>query len=316
MVERALAGHPLVDEAAHGVVLAFPIVSLVIFDELDRAEAALAAANELPKARRSLITITVIQHWSAVVAFRRGDLVGARAHAQRELAACNSDDWTLYGAWIRANLARTLIEQGEFEPAGAMLADAEAVDPVGSCLLLEAKAWLATALGNLTLAYDTFTEAGRTLDAMGLVNPGLSRGGRRAAAATAAQQVGGPDDAIDLVAADLDIARRTGTQRSIRVALRAAALLAPPDEAVPMLGESVTTLTRSTAPLELAASLTAFSARCDVPVAAAPDANRSNGPLPSRPTLGRHRSLAVSRTSCALRAAALGGRTAAAGSAP
>ena len=53
VVERALSGHPLVDETSHGVVLAFPIVSLVMLDDLDRADQALAVATASEQASSS-----------------------------------------------------------------------------------------------------------------------------------------------------------------------------------------------------------------------------------------------------------------------
>jgi DNA-binding CsgD family transcriptional regulator len=254
VLERALAEHPLVDEGAHGVVLAFPVVALVIIDHLDRADRALAAAIDSPYARRSVMTITVTQHWSAVTAFRRGDLVRSRAHAQRALAACASDEWILYDPWIRANLAATLLELGDSDAAESVLADAQEPDPVGRCLMLEAQARLAAAAGRPERAYELFTEAGRSLDAMGLVSPGFISW--RAPAAVAAEQLGRHDEAVRLVEADLLLARRAGIARSIGVALRAAAAIGPASAAVALLEESVTALQSTAGKLELARSFT------------------------------------------------------------
>jgi DNA-binding CsgD family transcriptional regulator len=256
VIQRALAEHPLVDEGAHGVVLAFPIVSLVMIDHLDRADEALAAAINSPFARRSVMTITVTQHWSAVTAFRRGRLVEARAHAQRALAACASDDWILYDPWIRANLALTLLELGDRGEAERVLADAQGADPVGRCLMLEAEARTAAAADRHQRAYDLFTEAGRSLDAMGLVNPGFISW--RTPAALAAERLGRHEDAARLVDADIAEARRVGTLRSIGVALYGAAALAPPKSAVALLEESIDTLQETAGTLELARSLAAL----------------------------------------------------------
>ncbi len=74
IVEGAFARHPLVDDRAHGIVLGFPVVALVIIDKLERAADALERALRTGRARTSLITQTIAYHWSSVVAYRRGDL--------------------------------------------------------------------------------------------------------------------------------------------------------------------------------------------------------------------------------------------------
>ena len=255
VVERALSGHPLVDGSAHGVVLAFPLVSLIMLDDLDRAERALAAAAGSPAARSSLIAATVIEHWSAVVAYRRGDLLGARAHARRAIAACDGNDWRLYDAWINSNLARVLVESGDTDAAAAVLAGLEAVDPIGRCLVLEARAQLAAAQADPATAYALYTAAGATLDALGLLSSGFVSW--RSPAALAA---GRGEDAARLVSADLALARRAGTNRSLGIALRAAGLTARPGEAIAPLTESARLLGSSPGSLEYARSLVALGA--------------------------------------------------------
>jgi DNA-binding CsgD family transcriptional regulator len=253
VVERALSEHPLVDATSHGVVLAFPVVSLVMLDDLDRAEQALAAAAASPQSRGSLIAATVIEHWSAVVAYRRGDLISAHAHAQRAIAACDTDDWRLYDAWINSNLAHVLLELGEPDAAAAALTGIAAVDPIGRCLVLEARAHLAADQGDAAAAYELYTEAGAALDAMGLVSPGFISW--RSPAAIAAVHIGRRDDAARLASADLEAALRTGTARSIGIAQRAAAITAASDETITLLSRSVDTLQACAGSLEYARSL-------------------------------------------------------------
>ncbi len=256
VVERALSAHPLIDDTSHGIALALPVVALVMLDDLDRAERALAAATAWPHARDSLITTTVVEHWSAVVAYRRGDLIGARAHAQRAVAACDTDDWRLYDGWINSNLAHIALDLGDTDAAVTVLTGLDAVDPIGRCLVLEARAHLAAVQNEPAAAHDLYAEAGRNLDAMGLMNPGFIAW--RSPAAIAAARAGRGDDASRLAATDLAIARRTGTARTIGLALRAAALVADRDDAIRLLTESVTVLERSAGVLEYARSLLAL----------------------------------------------------------
>ena len=256
VVEGAFARHPLVDDRAHGIVLGFPVVALVIIDELGRAVEALERAVTTDRARTSLITQTVAYHWSSVVAYRRGDLVQAHAFAHHALAACRTDDWNLYGPWIAANLAQIYLEWGDADTARTILdADSDdAVDPVGRSLRLEARGRLASALGEHAQALAYFTTAGRTLDALGLVSPGFVPW--RSCAAQSAARAGHGEQAAGLIADELAAARRAGNSRSAGIALRAGGLIAAGDEAIALLSDSVQTLEATSGRLELARSLT------------------------------------------------------------
>jgi DNA-binding CsgD family transcriptional regulator len=255
VAEGAFTRHPLVDEAAHGVVLMYPIVALIAIDDLDRATEVLIAAAESRRARSSLITRTIAHHWTAVVGFHRGELVDARAHAQRALSALGIDDWDLYGPWIASNLAEICVERGDLDGARAALADKplRSIDRVGHCRRLEAQGRIAMADGDPQLAYDAFTEAGRLLEGMGMVGPGFLAW--RSSAASAAHLAGRPVVAGELAAAELALARRTGARRAVGVALRVSGLVDPGDRAIELLTESVTVLAGSAARLEFARSL-------------------------------------------------------------
>ncbi|HEX9043113.1 MAG TPA: AAA family ATPase [Trebonia sp.] len=256
VAEGAFARHPLVDDQAHGIVLGFPVVALVIIDELERAAEVLECALRTGRARTSLITQTVAYHWSSVVAYRRGDLVQAHAHAQHALTACRTDDWNLYGPWIAANLAQIYLDWGDTDAARAVLdADSDdAADPVARSLRLEARGRLATALGQPGQAFADFTAAGAAADALGLVSPGLLPW--RSLAAQAATGAGHGEQAAGLVADELALARRAGNARSAGIALRASGLIADGDQAIALLSDSVKTLEATSGRLELARSLT------------------------------------------------------------
>ena len=256
IVEGAFARHPLVDDRAHGIVLGFPVVALVIIDELERAAEALDYALRAGRARTSLITQTVAYHWYSVVAYRRGDLVQAHAYAQHALTACRTDDWSLYGPWIAATLAQIYLEWGDTDAARAVLdADRDAdADPVGASLRLEARGRLAFALGQPGQALAHFTAAGATADALGLVSPGFLPW--RSWVAQAAIRAGRGEQAAGLVADELVLARRAGNSRAVGIALRASGLIAAGDQAIALLSDSVKALEATSGRLELAGSLT------------------------------------------------------------
>jgi DNA-binding CsgD family transcriptional regulator len=296
IAEGAFARHPLVDDRAHGIVLGFPVVALVIIDELERAADVLKSALDAERARTSLITQTVAYHWSSVVAYRRGDLVQAHAHAQHALTACRTSDWNLYGPWIAANLAQVYLEWGETDAAGAVLdADRDdAVDPVGASLRLEARGRLAFALGQPGQALAHFTAAGATAGALGLVSPGFLPW--RSWAAQAAIRAGHGEQAAGLIADELALARRAGNSRSAGIALRASGLIAGGDQAIALLSESVKTLEATSGRLELARSLAELGSAL----------RRGGQRSPARPVL--HRALDIA-TSCGAQALAERART-------
>jgi DNA-binding CsgD family transcriptional regulator len=254
VIEGAFARHPLVDASAHGVVLAFPVVALVMMDELPRASVALDRALASDRAQNSLILLTVAHHWRSVVDYRRGELVDAQAHGQRALASMGSEDWDLYGPWIDANLALIALERGDIDGARAVLGPtpASGVDPIGHCLQWEARGRLALAQNDAALALEHFTSAGRALDAMGLKSPGFI--GWQGLAAQAAIRLGDQERAAELAAQELVLAHRTAVPRAVGIALRVKSLTTGAQERLQLLAESAAVLQESPARLELARS--------------------------------------------------------------
>jgi DNA-binding CsgD family transcriptional regulator len=254
VVEAAFARHPLVDGSAHGVVLAFPIVALVMIDELERASAALDRALHSDRAQNSLILQTVAHHWQSVVDYRRGGLVDAQARGRRALSSMGTEDWDLYGPWIDANLALIALERGDIEGARSVLgpSPAEGVDPIGHCLQLEARGRLALDSGDAQLALQHFTDAGRALGAMGLRSPGFISW--HSGAAQAATRLGDLRLANELAGDELEHAQRAGVARAVGIALRTQALTAAGEKRLELLNESCTVLLDSPSRLELTRS--------------------------------------------------------------
>lgn len=260
VVERAFTRHPLVDETAHGVVLARPMIAFICIDEIDRAVAALEDALRSPRAQVSLITQTVAHHWWSVAAYRRGDLIDALAHANRALTACHADEWDLYRSWIAGSLAQIHLDSGDTAAARAALdaQDDTAADPVSRCLKLEARARLAMTDDDPARALDMLTRAGDLLDRMNLHSPGFISW--RSSAAVAAARLGQHERSTRLVQAELRLARRANTPRSVGLALRAAGLATQRGDSIALLRRSVDSLRCSAAALELAKSLVELGA--------------------------------------------------------
>ena len=184
VTEAAFARHPLVDDHAHGIVLGFacrcPRHHRGTRSRRGRARARPAHGA---RPRTSLITQTVAHHGPHVVAFRRGELVQARAHAQDARTACRTGDWNLYGPWISANLAQVYLNGvTQKRPAPTLTQKETTRRPVRRGLRLEHVAALRRRSATRTGAR-ALHPAGATADALGLVSPGFLPWRSRAAQA-------------------------------------------------------------------------------------------------------------------------------------
>jgi DNA-binding CsgD family transcriptional regulator len=111
---------------------------------------------------------------------------------------------------------------------------------------------LRVAGGDRGRGVDDLRGAGAALDAIAMHNPNVH--GWRSELALAI----GPEDrseAVDLVRAELEAARRAGSPRAIGIALRASGLLERGEDAIAQLDEAVTVLGHSPARLEHARAL-------------------------------------------------------------
>jgi len=148
-----------------------------------------------------------------------------------------------------------LVERGEAEAAAAELLGADLDEKIlpgpTNNFLFEARALVELARGRAREALDDLLEFGRRDEGWGVANPIASRWRSRAALAHLA--LGERDEARDLAAEDLELARRWGTSRGVGMALRASALV----EAAPVdrLREAVDVLAGSPARLEHARAL-------------------------------------------------------------
>ncbi len=182
LVQAALAGDPLVEPVTQGRPLGFAVAALVQVDELELAEAALAAALEAARAQGLLVAAGAARHWRALVHYRRGRLHEAIVDAEVALRIARSG-WATMEGWSAAILAHARIETGEIDGAREAVALGEAA-PAGidRALVLEARGRLALIDGEPAAALTSFEAAGRHLaDHYRLWHPGMFAW-RRAAA--------------------------------------------------------------------------------------------------------------------------------------
>ena len=186
--------------------------------------------------------------------YRVGDLAEAEADALLGLDATRSVSLDWYLPFATAMMVEALVERGQQDRAERELATSS-IDPtertsLSAIILLGAR-------GRLRLAQERSAEAladvlavGERLLAMGAGSPALSCWRSDAAIAHAA--LGETAEARRLAAEELELARAFGTPRTLGVALRGAALVAPQERALELLTEAVRALDGAAASLERA----------------------------------------------------------------
>jgi DNA-binding CsgD family transcriptional regulator len=190
---------------------------------------------------------------------RRGRLEDAIADAQSALDAVRYG-WGPELPAIHAVLALCLLERGELDAAEAALAVPGGEERWGSMFtwadLLEACGRLKLARGDAAGALDDLLACGGRLEPLNASHPGVVPW--RSGAAEAALALGDAEQAAELAAADLELARGFGAAREIGLALRTAGVVAGGDRGIALLRESVGVLRGSEAELELAHALCAL----------------------------------------------------------
>ncbi len=254
LVRAALAGDPLIEPVTQGRPLGFAVAALVQVDELELAEAALAAALEAARTQGLLVAAGAARHWRALVHYRRGRLHEAIADAEAALQIARSG-WATMEGWSAAILAHARIEAGEIDAAREAVALGEAA-PAGidRALVLEARGRLFLIDGEPAAALASFEAAGRHLaDRYRLWHPGMFAW--RRVAALAAHLAGDEPRAAEHLRIAQDEARRAGVSTPVGEALRVAGIIAGGEAGVAHLRQAVAVLERSPAALEYARAL-------------------------------------------------------------
>jgi DNA-binding CsgD family transcriptional regulator len=240
---------PEVDRELAG---ALALVQLVALDEVERAERVIDAMFSHAQRRGSTAGALIALGWSAHLALRVGEVGAAERDARAAVRLAQGRDAGAIAALCAAFHADALLERGAFDEAAA------AVDPIDlrGAEDTALAAYVTFSRGRVRLAQGRREEAARELQACraasaGLFvdNPNVLPSRSTLAIALAAER---PQQARELAAEELRLARSLRQPRAIGVALHVDGLLAESSES---LGDAIATLARSPARLSRARAL-------------------------------------------------------------
>jgi DNA-binding CsgD family transcriptional regulator len=284
LARRALRdGELFAPECGSMVGLALQVLAMAdASDAVEHGEAAVAAAHR----NGSLFHFATAAVFSAIAHLYRGDLATAEELARSGSRAARAQGLGGNFPYGLGRLADSLIEQGRLAEAEDALnweGDAGPVAEDASLqTFIDTRARLLFERGSVEPALRMYTESGRRLRELGIVNPAFVPW--RTGAARCHLALGDRVSAIELTEDELVDARRWGSPRALGRGLRVRAAAAADDrERIELLRRSVDVLEPSTARLELAKSLVELGAAL----------RRSNRRADSREPLRRGHELAV-----------------------
>jgi DNA-binding CsgD family transcriptional regulator len=254
VAERAIAdGRLLREEGSDSQLCYLAIWTLLLGDRLHGAEYWLDQALDEARGRGSVLGYAIASASQAEVAYRRGDLTRAEAHA-RAAGDVSPED-------AAAVLTNVLIEQGRLAEADDVLdrfripcdADHLLLQPI-----LAARARLRIAQGRAQEAAHEWLACGRWLDAWPIKNPGLVAW--RSGAALALNHAGKNERARQLAVEEVRLAETLDQPRAHGVALRTLARIESASDRIDLLQTAIAELERSAAHLEHAHALIDYGA--------------------------------------------------------
>ena len=263
-VERArgaLTGDVLLSEemSLGPSFLAVHVLTLADADDaVEVIDAALAEAHR----HGSVFAFAGAKCFRGAAFLARGALREAVEDVSESLEAC--ERWGVWFAppWVAAYLAEALMEQGRLDDAEAALSRVglgeEVPDNTAGHWFLQSRGRLRVLRGAVRQGLDDLLELGRRLEAIEARNPAFFPWRSYASAALVA--LDRPDEAEDLVAAEVDLARRWGAPAALGRALRQAALVDRGSAGIELLREAVSVLEPSPARLEHAKAVVELGA--------------------------------------------------------
>jgi DNA-binding CsgD family transcriptional regulator len=254
VAERAIAGGALLrEEGSDSELFYFPVATLLYGDFLDPSEYWLEEAIEDARTRGSVVGYVQASAELAEVAYRRGALASAEAHARAAASVSHGD--------VLAVLVNILLEQGRLDEAARLL-ERYPLPPAADHFMLQpivaAAGRLKTALGQTRAGADQLLACGGWLENWGAGNPGVVAW--RSTAALALHQLKEPDQARELAAEEVALAQALGQPRALGIALRALGLLERGTSGIDLLEQAITELEHSPARLEHARALIDYGA--------------------------------------------------------
>lgn len=254
VAERAIAdGRLLGEEGSDSQLFYLAAGTLRLADRLERAEYWLEQALADARKRGSVLGYGIASAAQAAVAYRRGDLTRAEAHA-RAAADISPED-------AAAPLVEILIEQGNLDEAERVLVR-YLIPPEADHLLLQP---IRAAWGKLRIAQNRADEAAADLlaaaswlEAWPIKNPSFTPW--RSDVSFALSHTGEPERARQLAAEEVALAESLGQARAHGVAIRALALTAQASDRIDLLQAAIARLERSEARLDHARALVDYGA--------------------------------------------------------
>lgn len=252
LLRRALSDGRFLEES--GDVQFWQAMYLLhVTDELDLAERLERQALEHARQRGSRLGLCIAACYQAHMYLQRGRV--REAEAEIDYANSFGDHAWPQGIAVKIHVGiEALIEQGRLSDAEAQATRLDAIDLPRTLLT---PLFAICSRGRLRVAQGRFAEALDDLFHVGrysrVSNPAVFAWRSHAAPALAA--LGRREEARDLLARDLELARCFGVARPIGMNLRAAGVLEGGEEGIELLRESAQTLERCPSPLERAHSL-------------------------------------------------------------
>ena len=254
LASRALEAGSLI--GAGSVALHYACTTLRVAWHPDATEihdSAVAAARR----RGDLLDVALLLGNRGWLTKERGDLLAAEPDAREGLSVAEQHGAPLIVAYNLVFLADLLLERGEIDAAAAALAGADVPEeePESGHLILhfQTRGRLRLAERRPDAALADLLAVGRLADGLGIRNPAYRPW--RSYAVAALHALGRDDEARELAATELELARRWGAPPPIGAALRALALVGQPGEREAWLREAIDVLAGSSAQLEHAKAL-------------------------------------------------------------
>ncbi len=267
---EALGGGVLLEDEDLPIPM-LPPLALAFCDQPDASAAWLTRIMTRAQIRGAVIDYTTALCWRAHANLRAGRIHSAEEDAR---AAWEADDleWMGHPA-TAAFMIRTLVERSELQEAVDVSTKAESLlvrDTMNGLLLLHARGVLHAADGQLEQALDELLACGRGL--LAARAPGSLAIPWRSDATLVLVRLSRRDEARDLAAENLTLARKADLPGALGVALRATAVV---EDDAELMEQAMEMLRTSKARLELARSLIDLGIMRD----------RSDGPTAGRPLL-------------------------------
>lgn len=263
VAEQAIARGLL--EGEHWDAIGAALWALIVCERYDTVAAHLANLRDAVQRRGQARGFVTVLELEASRAERVGSLAEAESSARLGLEIAEQSRLAVGSmSWTICSLVEALVARGDQAGAEAALLHMPAGEwpPHQGCLQTRAaRGRLRLAQGRPDEALVDFVEVGRqNRDWPGFALQGPSPSHWRSSAALAQQQLGNADEARRLAGEEVSSARDFAAPRALGIALRVAGMVAPTDEALPLLHESVDVLRDSGAALERARAHTALGA--------------------------------------------------------